>query len=57
MKKMRKLAALCAVFALMFCFSTVAYASSGEEVPEVTEAPIPEATSNINPFTPPEPAQ
>lgn len=52
MKKMRKLAVLCAVFALMFCFSTVAYASGGEEVPKVTEAPVPEATSEPNLFTP-----
>ncbi len=52
MKKMRKLTALCAVLALMFCFSTVAYASGGEEVPEVTEVPIPKATSQPNPFTP-----
>lgn len=52
MKKMRKLAALCAVFAMMFCFSTVAYASGGEEVPKVTEVPVPEVTSEPNPFTP-----
>ena len=52
MKKMRKLAALCAVLALMFCFTTVAYASGGEETPEVTEVPVPEATSEPNPFTP-----
>lgn len=52
MKKFRKLAALCAVFALMFCFTTVAYASGGEETPEVTEVPVPEATSEPNPFTP-----
>lgn len=52
MKKIRKLAALCAAFALMFCFTTVAYASGGEEVPEVTEVPVPEATSEANPFTP-----
>lgn len=52
MKKMRKLAAQCAVFALMFCFTTVAYASGGEEVPEVTEVPVPEATGEPNPFTP-----
>lgn len=52
MKKFRKLAALCAVFALMFCFTTVAYASGGEETPEVTEVPVPEATSEPDPFTP-----
>lgn len=52
MKKFRKLAALCAVLALMFCFTTVAYASGGEETPEVTEVPVPEATSEANPFTP-----
>lgn len=52
MKKIRKLAALCAVLALMFCFTTVAYASGGEETPEVTEVPVPEATSEPNPFTP-----
>ncbi|KPU43206.1 hypothetical protein OXPF_32200 [Oxobacter pfennigii] len=52
MRKFRKLAALCAVFALMFCFTTVAYASGGEETPEVTEVPVPEATSEPNPFTP-----
>lgn len=52
MKKFRKLAALCAVFALMFCFTTVAYASGGEETPEVTEVPVPEAMSEPNPFTP-----
>ncbi len=51
MKKMRKLAALCAVLALMFCFSTVVYASGGDEVPEVTVTPVPEATSEPNPFT------
>jgi hypothetical protein len=36
----------------MFCFSTVAYASGGEEVPKVTEAPVPKVTSEPNPFTP-----
>lgn len=52
MRKFHKLAALCAVFTLMFCFTTVAYASGGEEVPEVTEVPVPEAMSEANPFTP-----
>lgn len=52
MKKFRKLAALCAVLALMFCFTTVAYASGGEETPEATEVPVPEATIEPNPFTP-----
>lgn len=52
MKKFCMMAALCAVFTLMFCFSTVAYASGGEEVPQVTEAPVPEATREPNPFTP-----
>jgi len=49
---MRKFTVLCAVLTLMFCFSTVAYASGGEEVPKVTEAPVPKVTSEPNPFTP-----
>lgn len=52
MKKLHKLAAFCAVLALMFCFTAVAYASGGEEIPKVKEIPVPEATSKPNPFTP-----
>lgn len=53
MKKIRMTAALCAVFLMGFSFSTVAYASGGEEIPEVTEAPATsETTSDPNPFTP-----
>ncbi|TCL55401.1 uncharacterized protein DUF4366 [Kineothrix alysoides] len=53
MKKIRMTAALCAVFLMAFSFSTVAYASGGEETPEVTEAPATsETTSDPNPFTP-----
>jgi hypothetical protein len=52
MRKFRKLAALYAVLALMFCFTTVAYASGGEEPPQVTQVPVPEAVSKPNPFTP-----
>lgn len=37
MKKIRKLAVLCAVLALMLSFTTVAYAGGGEEIPEETE--------------------
>ena len=53
MKKIRMIAVLCAVFLMAFSFSTVAYASGGEETPEVTEAPATsETTSDPNPFTP-----
>lgn len=53
MKNIRMTAALCAVFLMAFSFSTVAYASGGEETPEVTEAPATsETTSDPNPFTP-----
>ena len=54
MKKFRKLAVLCAVLALMLCFTTVAYASGGEEIPEPTPTPTatPEPTKAPNPFTP-----
>lgn len=53
MKKIRMTAVLCAVFLMAFSFSTVAYASGGEETPEVTEAPeTSETTSDPNPFTP-----
>ncbi|WP_029503471.1 DUF4366 domain-containing protein [Lachnoclostridium phytofermentans] len=53
MKKFRMMAALCAVFLMAFSFSTVAYASGGEETPEVTEAPATSETSSApNPFTP-----
>ncbi|MBV7276107.1 DUF4366 domain-containing protein [Clostridium sp. PL3] len=53
MRKFRMTAALCAVFLMAFSFSTVAYASGGEETPEVTEAPATsETTSDPNPFTP-----
>ncbi len=52
MRKFRMLAALCAAFLLAISFSTVAYASGGEEIPEPTETPAPEATSQPNPFTP-----
>lgn len=60
MKKMRKLAALCAVLALMFCFTTVAYASGGEKIPgaagtsapATTKATTPERPKEPNPFTP-----
>lgn len=50
MKKFRMIAVLCAVLALMSSFTTVAYASGGEETPEPTETP--EATREPNPFTP-----
>lgn len=53
MKKIRMMAVLCAAFLMAFSFSTVAYASGGEETPEVTEATATsEATSDPNPFTP-----
>lgn len=54
MKKFRKLAVLCAVLALMLCFTTVAYASGGEEITEPTPTPTatPEPTKAPNPFTP-----
>jgi hypothetical protein len=53
MKKFRMMAVLCAAFLMAFSFSTVAYASGGEETPEVTEAPAAsETTSDPNPFTP-----
>lgn len=53
MKKFRMTAALCAVFLMAFSFNTVAYASGGEETPEVTEAPATSETTNTpNPFTP-----
>ncbi|PWJ52015.1 CD1107 family mobile element protein [Faecalicatena contorta] len=53
MKKFRMMAVLCAAFLMAFSFSTVAYASGGEETPEVTEAPATsETTSDPNPFTP-----
>lgn len=53
MKKIRMTAALCSVFLMAFPFSTVAYASGGEETSEVTEAPAAsETTSAPNPFTP-----
>lgn len=54
MIKFRKLAVLCAVLALMLCFTTVAYASGGEEIPEPTPTPTasPEPTKAPNPFTP-----
>lgn len=53
MRKFHMTAALCAVFLMAFSFSTVAYASGGEETPEVTEAPVAsETTGDPNPFTP-----
>ncbi|ADL02928.1 DUF4366 domain-containing protein [Lacrimispora saccharolytica] len=53
MKKFRMMAVLCAAFLMAFSFSTVAYASGGEETPEVTESPATsETTSDPNPFTP-----
>lgn len=53
MRKFRMMAVLCAAFLMAFFFSTVAYASGGEETPEVTEAPATsETTSDTNPFTP-----
>ncbi len=53
MRKFRMTAALCAAFLMTFSFSTVAYASGGEETPEVTEAPATSETiSDPNPFTP-----
>lgn len=53
MKKIRMMAVLCAVFLMTFSFSTVAYASGGEETTEVTEAPATsETASDPNPFTP-----
>lgn len=53
MKKLRKLAALCAVLALMLCSTTIAYASGGEERPEPTPTPTatPEPTKAPNPFS------
>ena len=55
MKKFRMIAVLCAVLALMLSFTTVAYASGGEETPEPTETP--EATREPIPLPPPEPAR
>ncbi|MGC6175167.1 DUF4366 domain-containing protein [Lacrimispora sp. 38-1] len=53
MRKFRMTAVLCAFFLMAFSFSTVAYASGGEETPEVTEAQATsETTSDPNPFTP-----
>lgn len=53
MKKFRMMAVLCAAFLMAFSFSTVAYASGGEETPEIMEAPATsETTSAPNPFTP-----
>lgn len=52
MKKFRIMAVLCAVFALMLCFSTVAYAGGGEEISEPIETPFPEPSAAPNPFTP-----
>lgn len=46
MKKIRMTAALCAVFLMAFSFSTVVYASGGEETPEVTEAPATSETTS-----------
>jgi len=54
MKKFRMIAVLCAVLALMLSFTTVAYASGGEEIPEPTPTPTasPVPTRAPNPFTP-----
>lgn len=52
MKKIRVAAALCAAFLLALSVPTVAYASGGEEIPEQTEIPATETTSEPNPFTP-----
>ena len=52
MKKIRLMAALCAVFLLVLSFSTVAYASGGEEIPAPIETPAPEPVAAPNPFTP-----
>lgn len=53
MKKFRMMAVLCAAFLMAFSFSTVAYASGGEETPEAMEAPATsKTTSDPNPFTP-----
>jgi hypothetical protein len=53
MRKFRMMAALCAAFLLALSFSTVAYASGGEPVPEeVAETPAPEPEAAPNPFTP-----
>lgn len=54
MKKFRMIAVLCAVLALMLCFTTVAYASGGEKTPESAPTPTatPEPTKAPNPFTP-----
>lgn len=53
MRKFRMLAALCAAFLLTISFSTVAYASGGEEIPEeVAESAAPEPEAAPNPFTP-----
>jgi len=50
MRKIRVMAALCAVFLLVLSLSTVAYAGGGEETPEPqpTETPV----KQPNPFTP-----
>lgn len=57
MKRLRFMAALCAVFLMAISFTTVAYAGGGEEttqeVEETTQAEeIPEPVSAPNPFTP-----
>ncbi len=46
MKKIRMMAALCAVLSLIFSFTTLAYANGGEETP------APAAPGKSNPFTP-----
>lgn len=51
--KKRILTLLAAVMLCIAAFPLTAYASGGEETPEVTEAPVaPETTSAPNPFTP-----
>lgn len=52
MKKIRKLTVLCAILALMFSFSIVAYAIDVEEIPEAAETNTSEATNGLKPFTP-----
>jgi hypothetical protein len=56
MRKIRMLAALCAVFLLAIYFSTVAYAGGFDETPEESAAPVTESAvsteAGAKPFTP-----
>ena len=52
MKKIRLMAALCAVFLLTCSFTTVAYAGGGPGPEESTETVTPEPVAAPNPFTP-----